>query len=155
MTTPTITREHRDPQPFLFIRRQASHAEIATAIGECLPRVYAHCQQHALPMAGPPITRYAKMSAGSLTLEGGFPLLEPAQGEGEIEAGELQGGPVATAVHVGPYDTLPQTHGAIERWIEAQGFRAMGAPWEQYLTDPGEEPDPANWRTLVVWPLEP
>ena len=155
MTEPSFTREHRDPQPFLFIRRQVSHAEIASALGDCLPRVYAYCQQHALAMGGPPVTRYAKVSAGSLTLEAGIPLLEPANGEGDIEAGELQGGPVATAVHSGPYDTLPQTHAAIERWIEEQGQRAKGAPWEQYLTDPGEEPDPTKWRTLVVWPLEP
>jgi AraC family transcriptional regulator len=154
MTKPTITREHRDPQPFLFVRRECSHAEIAGAIGECLPRVYGHCQQHALAMAGPPIVRYARVSPGLLTIEGGFPLLSPAPGDGDIEAGELQGGPVATAVHLGPYDALPQTHAAIERWIGEQGHRAKGAPWEQYLTDPGEEPDPAKWRTQVVWPLE-
>jgi AraC family transcriptional regulator len=155
MTTPTITREQRDPQPFLFVRKQCSYTEIASAIGECLPRVYMHCQQHALAMAGPPIVRYAKVGTGLLTLEGGFPLATPADGEGEIEAGELQGGPVATAVHIGPYDALPQTHAAIERWIAEHGHRAKGAPWEQYLTDPGEEPDPAKWRTQVVVPLEP
>lgn len=151
----TITREHRDPQPFLFVRKQCSHAEIAAAIGECLPRVYMHCQEHALAMVGPPIVRYAKVGAGLLTIEGGFPLATPATGDGELEAGELQGGPVATAVHVGPYDALPQTHAAIERWIAEHGHRAKGAPWEQYLTDPGEEPDPAKWRTQVVYPLEP
>ncbi len=155
MSTPTITREQRDPQPFLFVRKQCSHAEIAGAIGECLPHVYAHCQQQSLAMAGPPIVRYAKVGPGLLTIEGGFPLATASEGAGEIEAGELQGGPVATAVHVGPYDALPQTHAAIERWIAEHGHRAKGAPWEQYITDPGEEPDPAKWRTQVVWPLEP
>ena len=25
-------------------------------------------------------------------------------------------------------------------------------PWEYYLSDPEQEPDPANWQTKVVWP---
>jgi hypothetical protein len=24
--------------------------------------------------------------------------------------------------------------------------------WESYLTDPGAEPDPETWRTLISWP---
>ena len=27
-------------------------------------------------------------------------------------------------------------------------------PWEVYLADPGRVPDPADWLTEVVWPLE-
>jgi AraC family transcriptional regulator len=32
---------------------------------------------------------------------------------------------------------------------------AAGAPWETYLTDPAEVPDPAEWRTEVVYPATP
>ena len=28
------------------------------------------------------------------------------------------------------------------------------APWESYVTDPGEVPDVKDWRTEVYWPLE-
>ena len=35
----------------------------------------------------------------------------------------------------------------IERWIEANGYRTNGAPWEWYVTDPGQHPNPADWRT--------
>jgi len=37
--------------------------------------------------------------------------------------------------------------------MAANGVRAGGAPWESYVTDPGEHPDPADWRTEVYWPL--
>ena len=43
---------------------------------------------------------------------------------------------------------------ALERWIEANGYRTGGAPWESYITDPADLPDPADWRTEVYWPLE-
>src|SRR5580704_7929678 len=65
----------------------------------------------------------------------------------------LPGGPVALGIHAGPYEGLSETHAAIERWIEANGYRPDGAPWEQYVTDPAEHPNPADWRTEVYWPL--
>jgi AraC family transcriptional regulator len=34
-----------------------------------------------------------------------------------------------------------------------QGLSAAGAPWETYLTDPGERPDPATWETEIVQPV--
>ena len=39
-------------------------------------------------------------------------------------------GPVAVGIHGGPYDLLAETNAAIERWIEANGFRTHGSPWE-------------------------
>jgi AraC family transcriptional regulator len=57
------------------------------------------------------------------------------------------------AVHYGPYDTLADTYVAVETWIEEAGRSIGGPPWEVYLTDPGERPDPATWETQVVVPL--
>ena len=31
--------------------------------------------------------------------------------------------------------------------------KAGGAPWEVYISDPGEVPDPAEWITEIVHPL--
>jgi len=25
--------------------------------------------------------------------------------------------------------------------------------WEYYLSDPAAEPDPATWKTLIIWPV--
>ena len=83
-----------------------------------------------------------------------MPVATAASGEGDVVAGSLSGGPVAVAMHGGPYDQLTETYAALERWIESNGFRIGGAPWESYLTDPADLPDPAEWRTEVYWPLE-
>ena len=93
------------------------------------------------------------MSPGLMTIEPAMPLAASATGEGEMQSGVLAGGDVALGIHAGPYEALGETHAAIERWIEANGFRVGGAPWEQYVTDPGEHPNPADWRTEVYWPL--
>lgn len=154
MTTPTISTRTQPPQPVLFIRRKTKSTEIAQTLGEVLPRVFGHAQTAGIPFAGPPYARYVTMGRGLMTIEGGMPIATPAHGDGEIEAGELPGGLVATATHVGPYESLPDTHAAIEAWIAAQGHEvADGGPWELYVTDPGEVPDPREWRTEVCWPL--
>ena len=58
------------------------------------------------------------------------------------------------ALHAGPYEQLPETFAALERWIETNGYKKQGAPWESYITDPADFPDPADWRTEVYWALE-
>jgi DNA gyrase inhibitor GyrI len=65
----------------------------------------------------------------------------------------LPGGRVASTWHVGSYHELPRTYARLEAWIDEQGYTRRGAAWEIYWTDPGIEPDPAKWRTQVLWPI--
>lgn len=74
-------------------------------------------------------------------------------GEDRGSAGTLPGGEVAATWHAGPYDTLAAAYGALEAWMEEQDRKPAGAPWEVYRTDPGETPDPAAWKTEVLWPI--
>ena len=37
--------------------------------------------------------------------------------------------------------------------MESQGLASAGAPWESYITDPTEHPDPKDWKTEVCWPV--
>jgi AraC family transcriptional regulator len=155
MPSPTVTTRTQNPQSVLFIRRKTKASEIAKTLGEILPKVFAHAQAAGIPLAGPPYVRYVTVGRGLMTLEGGMPVAAPARGEGEIEAGELPGGLVATTTHVGPYEGLQETHAALEAWIEAgEHEAAAGGPWEVYITDPGQVPDPREWRTEVYWPLK-
>lgn len=153
MSTDPVTVTTRDPQPVLLIRRRVPASQLQPALAECLPAVFLLCQRRGYPIVGAPFTRYLEMSRGQFTIEAGIPIgTSGAAGEGEIESSALPGGEVAVAVHAGPYDTLGETHARLEQWAAAHS-RATGAPWESYLTDPGDHPDPADWRTEVVLPL--
>ena len=62
-------------------------------------------------------------------------------------------------VHLFHYPTQPITRSStmptlsmIRKEIPAQPILS-GAPWESYVTDPADHPDPADWRTEVYWPL--
>jgi AraC-like DNA-binding protein/effector-binding domain-containing protein len=153
MPTLSITQLELVAQPMLLIRRRIARTQLQAMLAECFGALYAHGQKAGLPIAGWPVARYVTMGPGLWTVEAAMPLATPVAGEGEMEAGLLPGGPVVMGLHAGPYEELPETNAAIERWIEAQGFKVGGAPWESYVTDPAGHPDPADWRTEVYWPI--
>ncbi|HEX4050133.1 MAG TPA: helix-turn-helix domain-containing protein [Steroidobacteraceae bacterium] len=149
----TVTRKDCPEQPVLLIRRRIARGELQKTFAECFGMLFGHGQRSGLPIAGWPLARYVAMGPGLWTIEAAMPLASPAPASGEMQPGSLPAGPAAFAVHVGAYERLPDTHAAIERWIEAQGYQIGGAPWESYVTDPAQHPDPAQWRTEVYWPL--
>jgi effector-binding domain-containing protein len=69
---------------------------------------------------------------------------------GEVYATETPAGRAATAVHVGPYDGLKETHDAIHAWAAAQHERFAGKSWEIY----GDwSDDPSRLETTVAYLL--
>lgn len=152
----SITKKQLDPQPVLLVRRRIKRSEIAATIAEALGQVFQHAQRSGIALEGLPFTRYSETGPGFMTIEPGMRIAGggSAAGEGEVVADTLPGGPAAMTLHIGPYDKLSDAYAAVEAWIEAQGLKPTGAPWECYLTDPTEHPDPMDWKTEVYWPVK-
>ena len=150
----SITKKELAPQPVLVVRRRVKRSDIAATIGEALPHIFVYAQQNGIALAGLPFTRYVEMGPGMITMEPGMRVTgQPGSGQGEVVADTLPGGPAVTTVHAGPYDKLSDAYAAIEQWMEAEGLVAAGAPWECYLNDPSDYPDPKDWKTEVFWPV--
>lgn len=162
--TYSIVKKDLAPQPVLVVRRRVKRSEVAATIGGVLPDIFQYAQQHGFALSGHPFTRYVEIGAGLLTIEPGMRVAGPAasigqtprraaSSDGGVVEDTLPGGLAATTVHAGPYETLTDAYAAIETWIESQGLHAAGAPWESYITDPAEFPDPKDWKTEVSWPI--
>jgi AraC family transcriptional regulator len=145
--------EERAAKPILAIRLVTPVEGIPAALAVALPEVWHAAEELGLAPDGPPYTRYFTMPAPEIEYEAGVPLAAPAPtAVGRATPGELPGGTVAVAWHVGPYDRLGDTYRALEAWIAEQG-RAVGGPmWEVYWTDPDSAP-PEEWRTEIVVPV--
>ena len=153
MPTVSVSRQQFAGQAILLIRRSIPRSELQSMLSECFGKLYAHGAKAGLAIAGWPVARYLSVGPGNWTVEAAMPLAAAASGEGEMESGTLPAGPVAVGIHAGVYDQLPETYAAIEKWMAANDVRAGGAPWEWYVTDPAQHPDPADWKTEVYWPL--
>ena len=150
----SIATKQLPPQPVLVVRRRVKQSEIAQAIGEALPRVFAYAHSKAIPVAGPPFARYPEMGPGLMTLDIGVPVAASTDlTDPEVKADTLPGGLTAVTTHAGSYEKLPEAVTALGQWIAQQGLTPAGGPWESYVTDPGEHPDPKDWRTEVFWPV--
>ncbi|MBL8694267.1 MAG: GyrI-like domain-containing protein [Planctomycetes bacterium] len=148
------TMETVGAQPILSIRAKVLRKDISKHLAQVLPEIYHHIIKKDGKMVGPPLSRYHGSEGEIVDLEAGFPLKEKLASEGRIIASELPGGNCAVTWHVGPYDKLPASYAILEKWMEQQKLKASGGPWEVYWTDPGLEPDPTNWKTQILWPLQ-
>lgn len=149
----SIGRRVIDAQPTLSVTRSAARHELAKAIAEGVGTVYAYAQQTGSALAGHPYVRYLSVGPGLLRIEVGFHVAGPVASAADVEGGQLPAGHVVVAVHGGLYEQLPETYAAAaERWMAENNLRPAGAPWEKYVTDPAEHPDPKEWRTEIFWP---
>ncbi len=147
-----VTVEVLPEQPTAVVRGTMTIEEIPAWLGHAYGAVFAHLSAHGRAPAGPPFARYW-MGEGKVRIEAGFPVSEPVEDEGEVEASELPGGEAAVTWHVGPYDAMTPAYAALEAWIGDKGASMSGPPWEVYYSDPADEPDAARWRTEIVAPF--
>ena len=154
--TYSISKTTISPQTVLVVRRSIKRSEIAASIGEVLPKIFLAAQKNGIALAGPPFMRCLNAGPGLMTIEPGMTVAGAAT---DVNLGEkvvwetLPGGEVATTIHMGKYDDLPDAYAAIEQWMKSESLKMGGAPWEVYLTDPGDYPDPKDWKTEIFWPL--
>lgn len=140
-------------QPAAVIRLTTTPAELAGDLGRLLARVLSHALAAGATPAGPPFTRFLHTDDQRVDLETGMTFDRPVPPGGDVQATELPATDAVVVRHLGPYDQLPAAHHAAAAHARKQGRTPSGAPWEVYMTDPGDEPDPANWLTEVYLPV--
>lgn len=60
----------------------------------------------------------------------------------------------ATTIHKGPYSGLPDAYGAIVTWINVNGYKMDGMPYEIYLKTQFDKVSPDQWVTEIYFPVK-
>jgi effector-binding domain-containing protein len=144
-------------QATAVVRATLAVPEIGPWFGASVGRLVALLAARGVAIVGPPFARYHVTDPGAerFDVEAGFPVAAPLDGDGDVAASTLPAGPLATTVHLGPYEELPAAYRALTAWIDEQGGVPAGDLWEVYESDPQAQPDPATWRTRVFQPFRP
>ena len=103
--------------------------------------------------AGPPFAYYPSEPSDVVDVEAGVTIAGELEDTADVVSSHLPCGRAVVAVHVGPYEALERTYRSLLAEIERAGLVRRLGMWEEYLTDPDSEPDPARWRTRVVMPI--
>jgi effector-binding domain-containing protein len=141
------------PQPAYVIRATVEATQLSAKLAELLPEIFQFILANGAGVAGMPFTRFLRTGDTQIEIEAGIPVVKAARIPGRIEAIELHGGPTAVIVHYGPHEALPAARAALKSWVRDKGKSAADPPWEEYLTDAADEPDPEKWETRVCQPI--
>lgn len=138
-------------QTVAAVRRLVPMAELPGFFGEAFHAVAAAVEAGGGSLAGPPFGWYHGIPTATVDVAAGFPVDGWGGDGGEVDVSRRGGGRAVVTVHVGPYDTLADTYGALQEWCSDQGLVLASDMWEEYLDDPTAEPSAT--RTRIVWPI--
>jgi effector-binding domain-containing protein len=149
-----IERSEEPTRHVLVVRQRVPIDELPAFFGEAFGRCVEAAQSRGLEIGGVPFAWYFGQPTDSIEVAAGLPVDHPGTDlpDGVI-ATERPGGEAAVAVHVGPYDTIEGTYRQVEEWVGEHELTPRDDMWEEYLTDPGLEPDQSKWETRIVIPL--
>lgn len=146
-----------EPLMVLGIEDSVPVADLSMALGNLYGELAVYMESNAIEMAGQPLCVYKVWNPqdGYTILQAAIPVNAEVDisGTERIKLTTVGGGEVAKAVHMGAYEGSEATHIAIDEWVTSQGRQIAGAPWEVYVTDPGNEPDTSKWITEIYYPL--
>jgi AraC family transcriptional regulator len=147
-----ITRQSIPESVFLYKKGRCSHADIAKTLAGIFGSVFGYAMKSGLPLRSPPTTIYEEWGPGMVTLHAGM-MVASATPPDEMSVATLPACDAAVTIHTGSYDGLGDAHAAVEQYLAQHELTKAGPPREVYLTDPGEVPDPRQWKTQIVWPI--
>jgi len=136
---------------------RATRADIGERIVELLSEVYRFLKDSGVRQSGLNVVLYLDepdrdliLTEEGVPMEAGVEVAAPFESSSRVRCSATPAGPVAAAVHVGPYDRLSEAHAAVRAWCEEHGHALAGPNWEIYShwTD-----DPQQLRTEVVYLL--
>ena len=117
------------------VRRNVLIAQIGHAWKPALDQVWAFLRQNrGLRTDGHNVFLYHHPPDRNLPMDVDFgvEVIRPFDKSGEVFLTETPAGRVASALHIGSYNTIGATHEAIHRWAVEQGEKFAGKSWEVY-----------------------
>jgi effector-binding domain-containing protein len=117
------------------VRRTVRINQIASAWKPALDLVWAFLRQHpGLRSDGHNIFVYHHPAniESPMEIDFGVEVTRPFERSGEVFAAEAPAGRAVTALHVGPYERIGETHAAIHAWAAANKVSFAGKSWEIY-----------------------
>lgn len=120
-------------------------------IGQRIQALYAQAAARKLHIVGGPEAFYHDDEFNSQNADIEVAVLVTDDGEGiRVQEGGLH----CFATLVGPYlpEAFSATYAALCQWIDENGYRMAGSPFDRYLRG-GEEVDPEDYVTEIYFPI--
>ncbi|WP_166872719.1 GyrI-like domain-containing protein [Salinibacterium sp. ZJ450] len=148
-----IERISVTPRTVLGVREMVMPEDMPEFFGRAFDKAYSALQEQGAEVAGPPVAVYRGDPEHGFDVLAGFPVAGAVARSPGLEVEELPAGPAVAIIHIGSYDSMTETYAKVTAWMQDQKLTPAEPMWEDYLTGPDANPDPATWRTRIVFPL--
>jgi len=141
---------------YIAARGEVRFEEMAHFYEQHLSRIMQWMTQRSLQPAGQPCGLYYtwEEAAQKTRMAAAIPVSQSVQpGEG-LELITLPAGKAAQMDYYGGYDGLGKAHEKMEAYLQSRQLTADVPAVEEYVTDPGAEPDTSRWLTRLYYPLK-
>jgi effector-binding domain-containing protein len=159
ITAPQIVE--RTAQPYAGIRLWVTLSEFSGVIPQTHDAVIKWVQEQGATVTGPSFIRYLVINMEEkMHVELGWPVGQELVSDEQVTAGVIPAGRYGHVLYTGDYSGLMDANRVLvewakenkiewDRWDDEKGD-AFAARLENYILDPGNDPDPAKWETEVV-----
>jgi effector-binding domain-containing protein len=148
-----IELKEQKSQPVLSIRTRTTLADLPNIIGDSYHKIAGYLEELGEQPADVPFTAYYNLNMQDMDIEMGFPVSKPLPGKGDIKAGKIPLGKVASYMYKGIYSEMEPVYNEIFKWINEKGYQPRGVYYEYYYNAPDEVPE-SELLTRIVIPLE-
>ncbi len=144
-----------DAATYVAVRSTIPMQGISQFLATHYPRLGASIGRAGIDIAGAPSGLYFTWDeeTGTTEMAAAMPVLQAIEVP-ETEVITLPAGKALMVEHRGPYENTGAAHEAVDAFIKKTGVRSKPPVIEEYVTDPGQEPDPANWLTRIYYLLD-
>ncbi len=139
-------------QPTLTIRTITKMEELPKLIGESYGKIAAYLKELGQLMTDVPFVAYHNMDMQNLDIEIGFPVSKAFPQKDTIKAGSIPEGRVVFCMYRGAYSEIEPVYMEMAKWIETNGYEAIGTSYEYYYNGP-EFPE-SEFLTKIMMPIK-
>ena len=141
------------PRLLAAVRRQVRIGQVGSAWKPALDQVWAFLKLNpGLRTDGHNVFLYHHPASRQdpMNVDFGVEVTRTFERDGEVYPTKTSAGKVATALHIGPYERMGETHQAIHTWAATNKLTLAGKSWEIYgdWTD-----DPSKLETRIEYLL--
>jgi effector-binding domain-containing protein len=141
-------------QPVMSIRAKTSVQNLPAVLGKAFGDVAMYIGEMGQQPQGPPFVAYYNMDMENLDIEAGFPVAKKLSARGEIKAGEIPAGKVATCDYTGPYgEEMKAAYEALGKLVMEKGDEPTGIVYEIYFNSPMDTA-PEKLKTKIIFMLK-
>ncbi len=152
-----VATEEMPEKYYVGIRKTVAFPDMQAFFGTTFSIAMQQIQKSAAEMAGAPAGLFWSYDteAGTADMAAAIPVAANQKFGSGLSVFSVGGKPALIIEYFGAYANSGEAHYAMDDYMAEKRLQSIPPVIEEYITDPGQEPDTAKWLTRIIYFVEP